>query len=148
VKKLARLLLPMVIAVVLGPLVAGLAVCLLAVYTNVSDPATALPLADLFVMFAIYISFAYLEGAPIALLAGLLVSIWMLFRPPGLVVAVVAAALAVALFRLAAEFAWLGPIRGGLALNNFRLLLALAVVAAAVCWLLMRRFAARDTATS
>jgi len=140
-RKLVRLLMPIVIAVVLGPLIAGLAVCLVALVTNIFDPAGAMPAADLFVMFAIYILFAYVEGAPIALLAGILVSLWMIRRPPGLLVAVVAAAAAIGIFRLAAEIAWFGPGAGSTVRNNFLLTLGLAILAAAVCWLLTRRFA-------
>ena len=146
-KKLARLLMPIVIAVVLGPLIAGLAVCLLSLVTSIFDPVGAMPAADLFAMFAIFILFAYVEGAPVALLAGVLVSLWMIRRPPGLLVAVAAAAAAIGIFRLAAEIAWLSPGAGGAVRNNFLLTLALAILAAAVCWLLTRRFAAAPQAT-
>ncbi len=139
-KRLARLLMPIVVAGVLGPLVAGLIFCLLALYTYVVDP-TGTSVADLLTMSGIYIAFAYFEGGPIALLAGLLVSIRMIRRPPGLVVAVAAAIIAVGLFRLAAQIGLLSPSGGSLVVNNFALTLAVSVVAACVCWLLMRRFA-------
>ncbi len=105
------LLMPIVVAGVLGPLVAGLIFCLLALYTYVVDP-TGTSVADLLTMSGIYIAFAYFEGGPIALLAGLLVSIWMIRRPPGLVVAVAAAIIAVGLFRLAAQIGLLSPSGG------------------------------------
>ncbi|HLL28749.1 MAG TPA: hypothetical protein VKT73_14010 [Xanthobacteraceae bacterium] len=132
---------PMVIAVGLGPLIAGLIFCLLAVYTNFSDPSTVLPISDLFKMFSIYIVFAYFAGGPIALLAGLIVSIWMIWRSPGLVVAIAAAIIAVCLFRLAAEIEFLSSMDSSMVYNNFVLLLVLSGVAAGVCWLLTRRFA-------
>jgi hypothetical protein len=99
-----------------------------------------MPIADLFGMFGVYIMFAYLEGGPIALLAGLLVSIWMIWHPPGLAVAIVAAIIAIGLCRLADEIGVSSPIGGPLVSNNFALMLALAVIAASVCWLLTRRF--------
>ena len=113
----------------------------------ISEPSDAvrlvgLVLLGLLVMFGIYIIFAYFEGGPIALLAGLLVSIWMIRRPPGFIVAIVAAVAAVGLYRLAADIGWLSPSGGSLVVNNLALTLAVSVVAAGVCWLLMRRFAA------
>jgi hypothetical protein len=140
-KKLGHLLLPIVIAVVLGPLIAGLMFCLLAVFTYFFDPTGGMPLADLYTMFGVYIAVAYLEGGAIALLAGLLVSLWMIWRPPGFVVAIVAAVAAIGLFRLAAELGFLSPSGGSLVRNNLALALAVAVIAAGVCWLLTRRFA-------
>jgi hypothetical protein len=91
-QKLRRLLMPIVVAVFLGPLIAGLTVCVLATANNLLDPADSLPVVDLFKMFGFSIVFAYISGAGIALLAGMLVSIWMMFRPPSLI-AVIAAAL-------------------------------------------------------
>jgi MFS family permease len=117
-KTVVRLLMPIVIAVVLGPLIAGLAVCLLAVVTNIFDAAGATPAADLVGMFVIYILFTYVGGAPIALLAGVLVSIWMIWRPPGLLVAVVAAIAAIGIFRLTAETEWLSSGAGATVRNN------------------------------
>ena len=140
-QRLVRLLMPIVVAGVLGPLIAGLIFCLLAVFTYLFDPSGGMPITDLFKMFGVYLIFAYFEGGPIALLAGLLVSIWMIWRPPGLAVAILAANAAIALYRLAAEIGMLGPSGGNLVINNFALTLMLAVMAASVCWLLMRRFA-------
>jgi hypothetical protein len=140
-KNLVGFLMPIVIAVVLGPLIAGLIFCVVAIVTSIFDAAGATPVADLFVMFGFYIMFAYLAGAPIALLAGLLVSIWMIRRPPGLLVAVAAAIAAVGVFRLTAE---IDPMSWGAVSsvrNNLVLTLVLAVAAAAVSWLLTRRFA-------
>jgi hypothetical protein len=139
-KKLIRLLMPIVIAGVLGPLIAGLIFCLLAVSTSLFDQAGGTPLADLLPMFAVYIGFAYLEGGAIALLAGALVSLWMIWRPPGFLVAIAAAIIAVVIFRLAADSEPLGPIGGGMVRNNLALALALGVIAAGICWLLTRRF--------
>src|SRR5476651_1365696 len=67
--KPVRFLIPIVIAVVLGPLIAGLAVCLLAIGTSIFDHTGSLPIADLFPMFGVYIVFAYLNGGVVALLA-------------------------------------------------------------------------------
>ena len=144
-KKLGRLLLPIVIAVALGPLIAGLMFWLLAVFNEVFDTLVSnrtgpIPVADLFELFGLFILVAYFEGGAIALLAGALVSIWMIWRPPGLVVAIVAAVAAIGLVRLSAELGFLSA-SGILVRNNLAPALVVAVIAAAVCWLLMRRFA-------
>jgi hypothetical protein len=138
-----RLLMPVAIAVALGPLIAGLAVCLLAIATNLFDPTISLPMGDWFTMLGIYIAVAYLEGGIIALLAGIMVSIWTIWRPPGLIVVTAAAAIATALYYGAIN------LFGAIALaQNFVFTLIVAVIAASVCWLLFRRYASAMPATS
>jgi uncharacterized membrane protein len=134
-----RLLMPIVVAVGLGPLVPALIFCVLAVSTNLVDQTGGQPIADLFKMFGVYVIFAYLEGGALALLAGLLVSIWMIWHPPNIVVAVVAALASVGLFRLAADIG-LSPSGANLVRNSLALTLVLAVISAGACWLLTRRF--------
>jgi hypothetical protein len=112
--KALRFLIPILIAVVLGPLIAGVAVSLFAVGNSIFNSEVD---ATVLGMFPVYIMLAYAVGAPIALLAGLMVSIWMLARAPNLIVEVTNAH------------------------SNFLFTLAAAVVAAAGCWLLTRRFA-------
>jgi len=136
-----RLLLPIVVAVGLGPLVAGLIFCMLAASASLFDQSGALPISDLFKMFGFYIIFAYFDGGAIALLAGVLVSIWMIWRPPGFAVAIAAAVVSVGLHRLAADVGLLSPSGANLVRNNLALTLVLSVIAAGVCWLLMRRLA-------
>jgi hypothetical protein len=139
--KVVRFLMPIVIAVVLGPLIAGLAVCLLLVVTNIFDPSAALPMADLFKMFGVYIIFAYLGGSAIALLAGILVSIWMIWRPPSAIVVIAAAVIATAVYMGVGALGSLGMTEWSNARSNFLFTLVLAVIAATVCWLLTRRYA-------
>jgi hypothetical protein len=133
-RRLLRFSLPIVIAGVLGPLIGGLAICLFAAgqYVVDKDPG---PIADLFGIFPLYMIFAYVLGWPIAVLAGLLVSISMIFRPPGIVAAV-------GLLWLAAAANLMGPLPN-LAYGMLALTLGLSVVAAIACWLLARPFAAR-----
>jgi hypothetical protein len=138
VKKLGPLM-PIVVAVGLGPLVAGLIVSLLAVSTSLFHQTGELPIVDLLGLCGVYIIFAYVEGGIVALLAGLLVSMWMVWRPASLVVAVAAALASVGLLRLAAEIGMLGA-SGDLMRTNLGLMLVLAVTAAGVCWFLTRRF--------
>jgi hypothetical protein len=134
---------PIVIAVVLGPLIAGLAFFLFGVVSNLvtHDYPVDFSDADSLKFLLLFIFFAYFEGGPIALLAGLLVSVWMIRRPPGLVVAVAAALVAIGLFRLAVEVGMFGTNGAPLARHNLVLTLVLGIVAAAGCWLLTRRFA-------
>jgi hypothetical protein len=135
-----RLLMPIVVAGALGPLVGGLIFCALAVYANFFDQTASLPIADLFTMFGVYIIVAYLEGGMVALLAGALVSIWMIWRPPGFVVVVVAAIASVGLDRLAAEIGILSPADATMVSDDLVPALAIAAISAGVCWFLTRRF--------
>jgi hypothetical protein len=130
---------PIVIAVVLGPLVAGLIVCLFAIYSDFADQSSE-TIADLFSVFWVYIMFAYFEGGPVALVAGLLVSIWMIWRQPGLMAVIGAAIAAIALCYLVDRFGMFNPIGGPLVSNNLGIMLVLSIIAAAICWLLTRRF--------
>jgi hypothetical protein len=141
--KPVRLLMPIVIAVVLGPLIAGLALLLFGTVSNLvtHDYPVDFSNADAFKFLLVYMLFAYYEGGPIALVAGLLVSIWMIRRPPSFVIVVAAAIVAIGLFRLAVEVGMFGTNGAPLARHNLVLTLVLGIVAAAGCWLLTRRFA-------
>lgn len=136
-----RLLMPVAVAVVLGPLIAGLAACLLAIVSNFFGQAGSLSIVDLFKMFGLYIIFAYVSGGPIAILAGVLVSIWMISRPPSLVVIAAAAAIATAVYLGLGALGILGPVELTNARANFLLTFALAVIAGIGCWMFTRRFA-------
>jgi hypothetical protein len=141
--KIVRLLMPIVIAVVLGPLVAGLAVCLFAlanITTAFGGPGW-LSIADLQGLFVSYIMFAYIVGSVIALLAGILVSIWMIWRPPSAIVVTAAAAIATAAYLGVGALGVLGPVEQTNARMNFLFTSVFAVIAANGCWLLTRRFA-------
>ncbi len=142
--RFGRLLIPVVVAVVLGPLIGGLAVCVLALASNLVDQTGSLPVIDLFTMFGFYIVFAYISGGAIALLAGILVSIWMISRPPSLIVVVAAAVLATAVYLGLGALGLLGPIEFTNARANVLLIFPLAMIAAVGCWLLTRRFALRQ----
>jgi hypothetical protein len=140
--RVVRFLIPILVAVVLGPLVAGLAVSLFAAANNVfGDTAGALSLLDLFALSGVYILFAYILGGVIALIAGLLVAVWMIWRPPSALVANAAAVAATALFMSVGATGTLGPVLETDGRSNFLFTLLLAVIAANACWLLMRRFA-------
>jgi len=89
----------------------------------------------------INIVFAYLLGARIALLAGLLVSVWMIWHPPSALVVVAAAVIATIIFMGVAATGVLGPVEEYNGRSNFLLTLVLAIIASVVCWLLTRRFA-------
>jgi len=138
-RRLFRFLMPIVVAVVLGPLVAGLIVCLFALSLYLFGYDNG-PIAELFSIFWVYITFAYFEGGPVALVAGLLVSIWMIWRQPGLMVVILAAIAAIALCYVVDRFGMFNPIGGPLVSNNLGLMLVLSILAAAICWLLTRRF--------
>jgi hypothetical protein len=134
-----RFLIPIVVAVVLGPLIAGLAIWIFAVVLALLNPSTALPIADVFTVLYVYVLVAYILGVWIALLAGILVSIWMLSRPPSLIVVIAAAIVATAAYQ---GLGALGVVPAEDARSsNLLLTFALAVIAAIGCWLLMRRFA-------
>jgi len=132
---------PIVIAVVLGPLVAGLAVCLLAVGNSIIDQDDWSQSADLRGLSVLYMIFAYLIGGVIALLAGISVSIWMIWHRPNAIVVNAAAVIATVLFMGVGASGFLGLVEETNARSNFVFILVLAVIAANVCWLLTRRFA-------
>jgi len=135
-KTFISLLMPVVIAVVLGPLVAGLAVTVFAVITSVFDETGMMSFSDLKELSVFYIVFAYVIGGAIASLAGILVSVWMIWYPPGAIVANAAAMIATVVYMGIGALGVLGPVD-----SSFLFTLVFAVIAANVCWLLMRRFA-------
>ena len=140
-KRLLRFLMPILVAGLLGPLFGGLAVCLYAAaqYLVATDPGT---IAGLLGLCALYMLFAYVLGWPIAVLAGLLVSIWLIFRAPGIIAAVAAAIAAVGLLWLAAAADLMGAVPN-VAYGALGLTLAVSVVAAIACWLVTRPLASR-----
>lgn len=137
--KFVRFIIPIVIAVVLGPLIAGLALCLLAI-SNTLDHTVSLPIADLFSTLWVCIVIAYLSGGAVALMAGILVSMWMLWRPPNAIVVMAAAAIATAGYLGVGALGFLSPAQYGDVRGNFLFALVFAVIAAAGCWLLTSRF--------
>ena len=138
--KLLRHVMPVVIAVGLGPLIAGLAVTIYAVGVNLSDNTGSLPLTDLLKMASFYLIFAYFLGGPIAFLAGLLVSIWMIWRQPNAIAVVSAAMIATCVYMGIGALGALGLAEMTNARSNFVFTLALAAVAAVGAWILTRRF--------
>jgi hypothetical protein len=138
--KIIRFLMPIVIAVVLGPLVAGLAVSIFAFGTSIFNNTDSLLMVDLFKMSGVYIVFAYFLGSAIAVLAGILVSIWMIWRPPTVFVAIAAAVIATSGYMAVGAVGLLGPEELTNARSNFLFTMVLAVIAATGCWLLSRRF--------
>ena len=138
--KLIRFLMPIVIAVALGPLIAGLAVSIFAFGTSIFDNTGSLPMADILKMSGFYIVFAYFLGSAIAVLAGILVSIWMFWRPPNVIVVIAATVIATCSYMAVGVLGYLGPAEWTNAHSNFLLTLVLAVIAAAGCWFLTRRF--------
>jgi len=138
---LVRFLMPVAVAIVLGPLIAGIAVSVLAITSAVLDRTAAVSIVDLFKMSIVYISFAYIAGSMIALLTGLLISLWMLRRQPNLPVVIAAAAIATAAYMGVAALGIFGPAEYTNSRSNFLFTLVCAVIAATVCWPLVKRFA-------
>jgi hypothetical protein len=143
-----RRLLPVAIAVTLGPLVAGLVVFagyfgLMLIDRANWPPDAGEALLLVAKMFILIIAVAYFGGALAALIAGVLIALWMLWRPPNLAVVIVAAALGT----LAAYVATgrhsvqaLLTASSAQATRELTLVMVLAVIAATICLFLMRRF--------
>ena len=93
-------------------------------------------LSDLKDLSVFYIIFAYVIGSAIALLAGILVSIWMIWYPPSAIVVTAAAVIATVVYMEIGARGALWPVD-----SSFLFTLVFAVIAANVCWLLTRRFA-------
>jgi hypothetical protein len=140
-RRVVHLLAPIVVAAVLGPLVVGLAVWLFALGRSLFDPIELLPLADWWGLLVFYVIMTYFIGGPIALLSGVLVSLWMIRRLPSALIVNAAAVIATAVFMGVAALGVLGPVEETNGRSNFWFTLVFAVVAANVCWLLLRRFA-------
>jgi hypothetical protein len=139
-REIFRLVMPIVIAVALGPLIAGLVVSIFAVITNILENAGSLAIVDLLDLFGFYIVFAYILGSMIALLAGTLMSVWMIWRPPSAIVAIAAAEIATCVYMGIGALGFLGPTEWTNARSNFLFTFVLATSAAAGCWFLTRRF--------
>ena len=138
-----RALLAIVAAVALGPLVAAIAMWLLLLVTTVVDPSGFLPsLKDAIVhapklILTLTIA-AYRAGTVIALIAGVLVALWMLWRPVNVAVVLVASvAAALAELALSEPAVFVGTASR----EDLWIMPPLAAVAGAACWLLLRRFA-------
>ena len=137
--KVLRFLVPILIAAILGPLIAGLALCAFVVLTSLFDHTASM--IDALSMARFYVIFAYVIGGPIALLAGLLISIWMIWRSPNATVVVGAAVVATMVYLGVGALGILGPVQYTNAHSNFLFTMVFAVVAAMGCWLLTRRYA-------
>lgn len=143
---LGRSLLAVAAAVLLGPLMAAIGLWLMMLVVTVADPSGFLPslkdaLAGTPNLLTIFIVGSYRVGAAIALIAGLLVAVWMAWRPPNLAV-VLAASVAASLIWLAITeprvFLGMG------ARENLFIVPPIAAFAGAACWFLLRRFARRE----
>ena len=134
-----RFLAPIIVALVLGPLTVGIALWLGNVASDLFN-GTSSTLADEGGFFVFLIIMAYVIGWPIALLAGVLVSLSMIRRPPSLLAVNGAAVLATVIFLGVAATGVLGPVEQNNGRNNFWFTLVAAVFAANVCWFGMRRF--------
>ncbi len=94
-------------------------------------------------MFVLIIALAYFGGALVGLIAGVLIALWMLWRPPNLLVVVVAAALGTVAAYVATgrhSVQALLTASSAQAIRELALVMVLAVIAATICWFLMRRF--------
>jgi len=129
-----RLLAPILIAVILGPLIPALAMCLFALGDSIIDPLGSASVADLLGLFVFYMVFAYVIGGPIALIAGILVSIWMIWRVPSALVVTAAAVIATGIFLGIGALGYLGEVEQTNARSNFLFTEIFAVVAALGCW--------------
>jgi hypothetical protein len=134
-----RFLAPIVVALVLGPLTVGIALWLANVASDLFN-GTSSTLTDEGGFFVFLIIMTYVIGWPIALLAGALVSLSMIRRPPSLLAVNGAAVIATAIFMGVAASGVLGPVEETNGRSNFWFTLAAAVFAANVCWFGMRRF--------
>jgi hypothetical protein len=140
--RVVELLAPVVVAVVLGPLAVSVTFWVLDLASNVFhllDPDSGMSLADFGGFFVFLVIMAYFIGGPIALLAGVLVSLWMLRRPPTALVVNAAAVIATVIFMAVAASGVLGPVEETNGRSNFFFMLVAAVFAANVCWFVMQR---------
>jgi hypothetical protein len=134
-----RLLAPIVVALVLGPLTVSIALWLANVASDLFN-GTSLSLADEGGFLVFLVIMAYFIGWPIALLAGVLVSLWMVRRPPSLLGVNGAAVLATVVFIGIAATGVLGPVEQTNGRSNLWFTLVAAVFGANACWFGTRHF--------
>ncbi len=133
-----RFLAPIVVAAVIGPLAVTVPLWLANFASDLLNPgSSSLGDAGGFLVFLIIMT--YFIGWPIAVLAGLLVSLWMIRRPPSTLVVNAAAVIATAIFMGVAATGVLGPVEETNGRSNFWFTLVAAVFAANVCWFAMVR---------
>jgi len=132
-RKVARHLIPILAAVLVGPLIAGFAVSLYAMRDDIFDSTHTFSFADEFGSSVAYILFAYIFGGPIALLAGVLVSIGMIWRKPNALLAIGSAVIATCVYTGIATLVDLPRV-------DIWFMLIFAVIAASGCWLLSLPF--------
>jgi hypothetical protein len=135
-----RFLAPIVIAVVLGPLAVSIAIWLFNVGSDLFDSPSSLSLADERGLLFFLVVMTYFIGWPIAVLAGVLVSLWLVRRPPNVLVVNAAAVIATVVFMEIAATGVLGPVEQTNGRSNLLFTLVAAVFAANVCWFVIRRF--------
>ena len=143
VRGIVRFVVPIMIAVVLGPLIAGVPISLFDVASDIPylfGPAPSLTFADEGRNLVAMVYLSYLIGGPIALLAGFLLSLWMVWRTPSALAVNAAAVTAIIIFVTVAE-GFLGLVDEIKDRFYLLLLMGFAVFAANVCWFLLRRFA-------
>lgn len=141
----ARALLAVAVAVVLGPFMAAVGMWLMMLVATVIDPSGWLPslkdaIAGTPKIFTILVMGSYRVGSTVALLAGLMVGLWMIRRPPNLLVVLAAS--------VVASLIWLGltepqVFRGIGHYEDLYVMPPVAAFAGAACWILLRRFARR-----
>lgn len=138
--RVVQLLVPIVVAFVLGPLVAGLVIGLFFTASEMLLTGS-LSLSKHGDWLIHYPFMAYFFFWQIALLAGVLISLWMIWRPLSWLVVNAAAVIAAAAFMGVAALGLFGPMQEQNGRSNFAFALVCAVIAANGCWLLMRPFA-------
>lgn len=133
-----RFLAPIIVAVILGPLAVSIPLWLANIASDLFNHESP-SLADAGGLLAFLVIMTYFIGWPISLLAGLLVSLWMIRRPPNLLAVNAAALIATVFFMGIAATGVLGPVEEYNGRSNLLFTLVAAIFAANVCWFLMLR---------
>ena len=133
-----RFLVPIIVAVILGPLAVSVPLWLANIASDLFNHESS-SLADDGGLLVFLVIMTYFIGWPIALLAGLLVSLWMIRRPPSLLAVNAAAVIATVFFMGVAATGILGPVEENNGCSNLLFTLVAAIFAANVCWFLMLR---------
>lgn len=133
-----RFLAPIIVAVILGPLAVSVPLWLADIASDVINHKSS-SLADDGGLLVFLVIMTYFIGWPIALLAGLLVSLWTIRRPPSWLAVNAAVVIATVFFMGIAATGILGPVEENNGRNNLMFTLVAAIFAANVCWFLMLR---------
>ena len=137
-----RTLLAIAVLTVIGPLFVSVPVSLSVAAGKMMASSPQMQLIDPLGLLLFGLLIGYVVGWPYALLTGVIVAAWSLWRQPTFFVALTAALAANAILYFAAPVlaTWRAPYRSTFEAQDF---IVFSVITVSICWLIFRRMARR-----